>query len=100
MMGTPSLIFRPSVMVAPPFVLAHGNEGEATTTTTVGILLSHISTVGDGRFPPFSRVSTSYMTRRRRGKRPPRQQSGFYLSESDMVDTPSLKVTQGGAATD
>ena len=37
---------RPSVMVAPPFInecitpncLAHGNEGEATPTTTVGIL--------------------------------------------------------------
>ena len=38
---------RPLVMVTPPFVpecikpkcLAHGNEGEATPTTTVGILL-------------------------------------------------------------
>jgi hypothetical protein len=44
--GTPSLILRPSVMVAPPFVpecitpkcLAHGNEGEATSMTTIGIL--------------------------------------------------------------
>ena len=49
------LILRPSVMVAPPFVpecitpkcLAHGNEGEATPTTTVGILpLSYIYIYG------------------------------------------------------
>ena len=103
--NSPSLIplwhLRPSVMVAPPFVpecitpncLAHGNEGEATPTTTVGI--PH-PLIYDGDSPsliPLWHLRPSVMVvlfflpvhyqkvyhEKEEEERPPRQQSAFFF---------------------
>ena len=61
---------RPSVMVAPPFVpecmtpscLAHGNEGEATRTTTVGILPLSSTQGKEGEATPMTPKVNSFHT--------------------------------------
>ena len=100
---------RPSVMVAPPFVpgcitpncLAHGNEGEATPTTTVVILRPLIyggdspSLISLWHLRPSLMVSPLFvpeyitpncLAHGNEGEATPRQQSGFFVL-SYMVET-------------